>query len=200
MIVNKLCSVQHVVHATTPLSLRNILGLGRVLDQRSRERLRVMTTGNESSKITAPRDITLSRRSKYAKQNSEANGVYFRISTDKGGPARNPRKPIHMLFSPEILDQYDTWTLNSIENNGFVFGPHGYCLTSTITGKRGITYFAHIEDEELEDIDPTVAEIVIPEDVNLLTLEKVVVPVSVMREVDALGVLDQYENLITLQS
>ena len=33
-------------------------------------------------------------------------------------------------------------------------------------------------------------------DVNLINLEKVIVPVSIVREVDALGVLDQAKNLI----
>ena len=88
-----------------------------------------------------------------------------------------------MLFSSDLLSQYDTWTLNSTENNGFVFGPHGHCLTSAVTGKRGITYFTHLEEDELENIDPRTAELVIPEDVNLLNLEKVIVPVSVVREV-----------------
>lgn len=105
-----------------------------------------------------------------------------------------------MLFSPDLLSQYDTWTLNTVENNGFVFGPHGHCLTIMITGKRGITYFTHIDENELENVDPSVAELVIPENVNLFNLEKVIVPISVVREVDALGILDQYKNLIVLQS
>jgi hypothetical protein len=103
-----------------------------------------------------------------------------------------------MLFSPDLLSQYDTRTLNAVENNGFVFGPHGHCLTSMIMGKRGITYFTHIEEDELENVDPAIAELVIPE--NVFNLEKVIVPISVVREVDALGVLDQYKNLIVLQS
>jgi hypothetical protein len=53
---------------------------------------------------------------------------------------------------------------------------------------------------ELENVDPSVAELVIPENVNLFNLEKVIVPISVVREVDALGILDQYKNLIVLQS
>ena len=36
--------------------------------------------------------------------------------------------------------------------------------------------------------------------VNLFNLEKVIVPISVVREVDTLGILDQYKNLIVLQS
>ena len=209
---NSLRSVRAIVHATTPVSLRGILGLGRVLDQRSRSRWLGNDDFDKHHKLVAPRDITLSRtfsskygraadpKGPYTKQFSEAGGVYFRLSTSRGDPSHNPLKPIQMLFSPGLLSQYDTWTLNSTENNGFVFGPHGHCLMSMITGKRGNTYFTHIEEDELEDIDPSVAELLIPEDVNLFNLEKVIVPISVVREVDALGVLDQYKNLIILQS
>ena len=48
-----LSSVHGIVHATTPLALRSILGIGRVLDQRSRRRLLVpanATNGNENKK------------------------------------------------------------------------------------------------------------------------------------------------------
>lgn len=190
-------SVHGIVHATTPLSLRSILGIGRVLDQRSRRQL-LASVNYSKSKLAAPRDITLSRIPRVSGL-CEASGVYFRLAVD-GKTLEDPLKPIKMLFSKDLLTQYANWTLNSVENNGFVFGPHGYCLTSAITGKRGITYFTHIDEDELENIDPEVAELVIPEDVNLLNLERVIVPVSVVREVDALGLLEPYKNLITLQS
>ena len=196
-------SVRAVVHATTPLALKNILGIGRVLDQRGRSQWHVCNEGQHHNRYSvAPRDITLGKpcTSKYTNnacsRNFEAAGVYFRLSTDRGHPVHNPLKPIQMLFSPHLLSQYDTWTLNSVVNNGFVFGPHGHCLTSMITGKQGITYFANIEEDEIEDIDPSSAELLIPGDVNLINLEKVIVPVSIVREVDALGVLDQAKNLI----
>lgn len=133
---NHLQSIHSIVHATTPTSLRSILRLGRVLDQHSRSRWfrNDFKQGNDSGKhhkLVAPRDITLSRTcsSKY----NEACGVYFRLSTDRGNPSHHPLKPIHMLFSPDLLSQYDTWTLNTVENNGFVFGPYGHCLTSSRT-------------------------------------------------------------------
>jgi len=90
------------------------------------------------------------------------------------------------------------WTLNTDENNGFVFGPHGHSRTSMITGREGITYFTHVSQDDLQHIDSKKSELVIPCDVNLCHLQRVIVPLSVVREVDDLGVLDQYKNLISL--
>jgi hypothetical protein len=179
--------IKAVAHATTITALKSILGIGYVLDQNSRTKYMVRSL----DKIILPRDVTMSKI-KYNKD-YEASGVYFRIITKYGKPNINPFKPILLVFSPDILLQYQIWTLNSIENNGFVFGTHNQVSKSNITGKNGTTYYMSIEEEDLKKLDPSKAELVIPANINLCNLKHIEIPTSFL---DSIELENEHKNMI----
>ena len=191
-----------LIHCTTIEGFKGIMGVGRILDQQLRRKFLIDVPSGEGVKgrKVGPRLAPL-RDKNFWEKFDEGEGIFFRVAKNaQQAPSCSSSKlPIQLIFDQNVLNDTDDWILSTEENNGFVLGVHKEYGESPFSGEVGFTHYGKVEplnEDTMNEVIPTNAELVISGEVPLKHLNKIVV--YNRNVLNALNIPGQYERLVEL--